>query len=32
MQKQFGEQALAAGVDLVIQPKTLGGFLRTGVR
>ena len=32
MLKQFGEQALAAGVDLVIQPKTLGGFLRTGVR
>jgi hypothetical protein len=29
---QLGEQALAAGVNLTIQPKTLGGFLRTGVR
>ena len=29
---QLGESALSAGVDLVIQPKALGGFLRTTVR
>ena len=29
---QLGESALAAGVDLAIQPKRLGGFLRTTVR
>lgn len=28
---QLGESALAAGVDLVIQPRMLGGFLRTTV-
>jgi hypothetical protein len=28
---QLGEAALAAGVDLVIQPRGLGGFLRTTV-
>lgn len=28
---QLGDSALAAGVDLVIQPKALGGFLRTTV-
>ena len=28
---QLGDDALAAGVDLVIQPKALGGFLRTTV-
>jgi hypothetical protein len=27
----LGEAALAAGVDLVIQPRALGGFLRTTV-
>ena len=26
---QLGESALAAGVDLTIQPRQLGGFLRT---
>jgi len=30
--EQLGEAALAAGVDLVIQPRGLGGFLRTTVR
>ena len=29
---QLGESALAAGVDLTIQPRRLGGFLRTTVR
>jgi hypothetical protein len=28
---QLGQAALAAGVDLVIQPRALGGFLRTTV-
>ena len=28
---QLGEAALAAGVDLVVQPAPLGGFLRTTV-
>jgi quinol monooxygenase YgiN len=28
---QLGDAALAAGVDLVIQPRALGGFLRTTV-
>jgi hypothetical protein len=28
---QLGDSALAAGVDLVILPKPLGGFLRTTV-
>ena len=28
---QLGDSALAAGVDLVIQPTALGGFLRTTV-
>jgi hypothetical protein len=30
--EQLGEAALAAGVDLVVQPRTLGGYLRTTVR
>jgi hypothetical protein len=29
---QLGESALAAGVDLMIQPRGLGGYLRTTVR
>jgi len=29
--EQLGEAALAAGVDLIIQPRALGGFLRTTV-
>ncbi|MBI2780276.1 MAG: hypothetical protein HYX55_00580 [Chloroflexi bacterium] len=29
--KELGDAALAAGVDLVIQPRVLGGFLRTTV-
>ena len=28
---QLGDSAVAAGVDLVIQPKALGGYLRTTV-
>lgn len=30
--EQLSEAALAAAVDLVAQPRTLGGFLRTTVR
>ena len=29
---QLGESALAAGVDLSIQPRRLGGYLRTTVK
>lgn len=29
--EQFGNAALAAAVDLVVQPSALGGFLRTTV-
>lgn len=30
--EQLSEAALEVGVDLVVQPRTLGGFLRTTVR